>query len=274
LVAAHQGLVEQARAAATEGSRIAFTGYVFDQLNRAVLGFLELSLGDLAAADRHLRPLPRELASMGYFEPSLSVAPPNAVEVLVELGEVAQARELVDEMERHAVAMDGKWTLALAWRGRGLLAAASGDIDSSLTAFDRSLAFHQQVPSPFERARTLFDRGRVLRRAKQKRAARESLGAALATFEQLGARLWAEKAHAELAMIGGRARSAGLSETERRVADLVAAGRSNKEIAADRFVTVRTVEATLTRIYAKLGIRSRTELAAAVARKEASQPRA
>jgi DNA-binding CsgD family transcriptional regulator len=78
----------------------------------------------------------------------------------------------------------------------------------------------------------------------------------------MGARLWAGRARAELGRIGGRARSDGLTPTEQRVADLVAEGRSNKEVADALFVSVRTVEANLTRVYAKLGIRSRTELAA------------
>ena len=77
----------------------------------------------------------------------------------------------------------------------------------------------------------------------------------------MAAPLWEQRAHDELDRIGGRARSDGLTPTEARVAELVAAGRSNKEVADALFVTVRTVEANLTRVYAKLGIRSRTELA-------------
>jgi DNA-binding NarL/FixJ family response regulator len=103
---------------------------------------------------------------------------------------------------------------------------------------------------------------------KQKRAARASLEAALASFEQLGARLWAEKARAELKRIGGRAPGGdALTATEWRVAELVAEGHPNKEIAAALFVTVKAVEANLTRIYAKLGIHSGTELAHLLARK-------
>jgi DNA-binding CsgD family transcriptional regulator len=78
----------------------------------------------------------------------------------------------------------------------------------------------------------------------------------------MGVPLWAERARAELGRIGGRASSDGLTPTEQRVADLVAQGRSNKEVAAELFVSVRTVEANLTRVYAKLGIRSPSELAA------------
>jgi DNA-binding NarL/FixJ family response regulator len=96
---------------------------------------------------------------------------------------------------------------------------------------------------------------------KHKAAARASLDEALRDLQAIGARVWCERARAEQARIGGRARSTGLTPTEERVAALVADGRSNKEVAEALFVSVRTVEANLTRIYAKLGIRSRTELA-------------
>ena len=99
-------------------------------------------------------------------------------------------------------------------------------------------------------------------------AARVALGRALEVFDQLGAPLWAEKTAQELARIPGRTPTSGeLSETERRIAELVASGLANKEIAAQLFITVRTVEGNLTRIYAKLGVRSRTELVSRLARR-------
>jgi DNA-binding CsgD family transcriptional regulator len=103
--------------------------------------------------------------------------------------------------------------------------------------------------------------GTLNRRTRRKAAARAALQEALDDLEAMGARLWAERARAELARIGGRAPAGGLTPTEERVAELVAEGRSNKEVADALFVSVRTVEANLTRIYAKLGIRSRAELA-------------
>jgi DNA-binding CsgD family transcriptional regulator len=122
------------------------------------------------------------------------------------------------------------------------------------------------IPFAFERGRTLLGQGVARRQASQKKAARDALEQAVAIFEEMGARLWAEKARAELARIGGR-RAGGddLTETEARVADLAAAGRSNKEIAAALFMGVSTVEAHLSHVYRKLGIRSRAGLGSRLA---------
>jgi DNA-binding NarL/FixJ family response regulator len=120
------------------------------------------------------------------------------------------------------------------------------------------------LPNAFERGRTLLHRGIMLRRLKRKRAARESIDSALELFEQLGAKLWVKRARAERARISGSSPRAtnALSETEQRIATLVAAGHANKRVAAELFVTVRTVESNLTRIYRKLGIQSRGQLTA------------
>jgi DNA-binding NarL/FixJ family response regulator len=104
--------------------------------------------------------------------------------------------------------------------------------------------------------------GAAQRRARERRAARESLSEALGIFESLGAPLWADKARAELGRIGGRTPANGaLTPAEQRIAELVARGLTNREVAAELILAVHTVEATLTRIYGKLGVRSRTELA-------------
>jgi DNA-binding CsgD family transcriptional regulator len=136
-------------------------------------------------------------------------------------------------------------------------------MDGATAAFKQALAHHQCLPMPFELGRTVLARGQLLRRLKQKRAARESLQEALEVFERLGAPLWAERARAELRRIGLRpAAPLSLTPTEERVADLVATGHTNREVAQALFVSVHTVEDNLRRIYRKLGVRSRTELAA------------
>jgi DNA-binding CsgD family transcriptional regulator len=147
-------------------------------------------------------------------------------------------------------------------RGRALVAAGRGDHESARAHIERALAAHERLPQPFERARTLLAQGTIERRGKRRAAARDALTAALELFDGLGAALWAEQAAAELARIPGRGRaSSELTETERRVAELVADGLSNKEVAARLFVSVRAVESNLSKVYAKLGVRSRSQLA-------------
>ena len=140
--------------------------------------------------------------------------------------------------------------------------SALGDLDGALAELDRALLAHDRLGWPFERARTLLALGVVRRRGKQKRAARQSLEQALALFEGLGAQVWAARTTAELARIGGRPpRTGALTPTERRVAELVAEGHTNREVADQLFLSAKTVAAHLTSAYAKLGVRSRTELA-------------
>ena len=141
--------------------------------------------------------------------------------------------------------------------------AAEGQIDEALAALEQAVADHARLPNPFERARTLLVLGTVQRRARRKRAARETLERALAEFEQVGAPLWAAKAAAELRRIGGRLSYDGeLSETERRIAELVASGRTNQEVAESLSLSPKTVEWNLSKVYKKLGVRGRAELAA------------
>jgi DNA-binding CsgD family transcriptional regulator len=154
--------------------------------------------------------------------------------------------------------------LGQAWaaRSRALIAAARGDWTESLAALAAALGAHDRVEAPFERARTLLVMGRVQRHARRRRDARASLESAALLFERQGARLWLQQARREMERIGGRGPAdAGLTPSERRFADLVAAGRTNKEVAAVLTVRERTVESALTQIYRKLEVRSRVGLA-------------
>ena len=275
LVETDLGLVEQARISAEEGlaSARSLSNEIWIPIILGVLGRLELALGNLQEAGEYLRDLPGACRSSGVNDPTLTLWA-DAIETLVALGEVEQARDYLGSYEENARRLGSPWSLAAAARCRGLLDAADGDVKGAYTAFEQAFGELEEHPYPLERGRTLLCLGTVRRQAQEKRAARQALEQALATFEELGAPLWAEKAHAELRRISGR-RPADeeLTETERRVAELAAQGRTNKEIAAELFMGVSTVEAHLSRVYRKLGIRSRGGLGTALAkaRDEAAQ---
>ena len=154
----------------------------------------------------------------------------------------------------------------MACRGRALLSGARGDLRAAQAELERALELHDRLEEPFERARTLFVLGNVLRRGRKKRAAREALESALEVFARLGAVLWEAKAHAELARIGGRRpATGGLTPTEQRIAELIASGLTYRETADALFISPKTVQWNLSKIYRKLGIRSRAQLAATLA---------
>ena len=263
LVDAHLGRVEASRAAALESLSIAesLADSLFALQSQTVLGFLELSAGRPEAADRRLRELPAWLDSHGWVEPT-DFAWTNAIEAMIAIGELDRGRACLERYEQLAERSESPWALATAARGRSLLAIAEGEVEIAVGALERALAEHDRMHCPFEHGRTLLAAGRVRRRARQKRAAREALEQALQVFDRLGARLWADRAREELTRISGRRRATGeLTATEAEVAALVANGLSNKEIAVAVHMSVNTVEGHLTRIYRKLDLRSRTALA-------------
>jgi DNA-binding CsgD family transcriptional regulator len=229
------------------------------------LGFLELSLGDPAAAHARLGPISEGLSAVGLGEPGVLRFVPDEIQALVELGELEQARGLVEALEERGRALDRAWALATGARSRALLLAAGGDLAGAHAALDQALAAHQHLPQPFEHGRTLLALGTVRRRQGEKRAARETLEQALGIFERLGASLWAERTRGELRRIGGRTTSSSqLSETEARIVALVCAGHTNQQVARALSLSAKTVAWNLSKVYRKLGVRSRAELAARV----------
>ena len=267
LVEAHLGQADPARLEALEGLRIAeAAGEILLLIpNLSVLGFLELSLGRPAEADAYLSRAVELVEAMGVREPAYFRIVPDEVEALVALGRLEEAEALLAPFEEAGTNLDRAWAMATGARCRALVLAARGDLPAASAAVDEAVIQHDRLPLPFELGRTLLVKGTVQRRAKRKRDARDTLEQALEIFEGLGAVQWAERTRAELARIGGRAPSSiDLTPTETRVAELVAAGGTNREVADALFVSVHTVEANLKRIYRKLGIRSRTELASAL----------
>ena len=268
-VAAHQGRVEDAvadlRAALqrAEGQ----LDVVNTIRSRASLGFLYLSLGDHAAAWASLEGLPEMVERMGANEPAATVALlPDAVEVLVALGRLDDAEMLACRFEETARELAHPWATPAAQRCRGLLRLSRGELDLAIEVLESSVTGFEQIGFTFDRARSLFALGETFRRAGRRSRAAEKLKAARELFENLGARLWLERTAIELRRAVPRPRrDHGLTAAEAQVAQLVATGSTNKETAGKLFITVATVEAHLSRIYDKLDLRSRSELARRVA---------
>lgn len=229
------------------------------------LGLAQLGSGDPAAVDATLGALADMLPGTAG-DPSLQgVFLPDEIEALVELGQLDRAERLLDWYEGRGAELRRVWALASAGRCRALLLAARGDGDHALEVVEAALATDGRTAMPFDRARTLLVQGRLLRRMGRRRRAHESLGEAAQVFDRIGACGWSERVQAELARLGAkRASWDRLTPTESVVAELAASGASNAEIAARAFLTVKAVEANLTRVYRKLAIRSRGGLAQAL----------
>ena len=227
----------------------------------AVLGTGELWSGSPASALGQFDQAEDAADVRGWDEPWLRWWRPEQVEALLGVGRTDEASALVDAWETMAEPLGRGRVLAHALRCRGLIAASRGALSSAVELLERAAMQHAEVGDPFGRARALLALGAVRRRVRQKRTARAALDGALAEFVALGATSWATTARAELARIGGRERISGLSPSEQRIALCVAEGLTNREIASSLFLGERTVAGHLTRIYSKLGVRSRTELA-------------
>ena len=225
---------------------------------RCTLGFLELSLGEPGRA--------WELFADETRRADLPMRPPiaDAAEALCGLGRFDEAVEILARFER--LRELDHWAAPAVLRCRALVLLARGDATDARAAAVESAAGFEAAGFPFDRGRALLVAGEALRRLGERRRAAQELEAAKAIFTGLGAMLWAKRAEQELRRANPRPRrDHGLTNAEGRVAVLVAAGRTNREVAAQLFTTVGTVEVHLTRTYRKLGVRSRTELARGVA---------
>jgi DNA-binding NarL/FixJ family response regulator len=199
------------------------------------------------------------------LEPGVFPAAPELVEALADVGELGEASAVGDRLLALAEQFDHPWGLVTAKRCRAVVALAASTYDpAQAQALDEAADAYGRLGLHFERARSLLSLGRAQRRLKQGGAARESLERAIAEFERIGSDGWAEYARAELARVGGRRPRAGgeLTPTEHGVVELAAGGLANKQIASALHLAVHTVEVHLSRSYAKLGVRSRSQLAA------------
>lgn len=224
---------------------------------------LELSLADPGGAIAAASDVLEAVSASGIGDPGQFAAVPELVMALVSVGELDRATDLSTAWDQVAEETDLAWALAVAARGRAAIAAARGDRTAAEVALSDALVEHKRVDMPIELGRTLLVQGQVHRQLKQKADSRESLQQALALFESTGASIWAQRANDELARLGTRRRPGELSATEARVAELVAAGRTNRQVAAALFMSPKTVETHVTRIFRTLGLETRGQLAAA-----------
>ncbi len=230
-------------------------------LHHRSLGVTELLAGDhAAAADHLLRAIEISVNQVGIREPAILRVHADAVTALLALGRLDEARQVTAQLEVSSAANRLPWSTAMAARCHAQLSAADGDLPVALELLATALEAHRDLPMPFEAAQTRVMFAGLLRRSGHRGDARREYAAALATFVELGTPLAVEQARTELATIGGRTAVAELTTVEQRVARLIGAGQTNREVAAALFLSVRTVESHLGRIYRKLGVRSRTEL--------------
>ena len=267
LIYAWRGEVDRSRAAAErhrsesepKGERLGVARAL------QILGLIALSEGDPAAAAGDLTGAADLSDELGYGHPGAIPVLPDAIEALATAGDAEQAAELLRRLEWQADAVDSAWARAAAGRARGAVLLAGGDPAQAAEVLEHAAAEFDRLGFRPDAARATFLRGRALLRGGRRTLAADVLSDARSRFESMGARLWEARVIEELERASPGRASGELTPAEARVASLVARGLKNREIAAELFMAVATVEAHLTRIYRKLDIRSRSELARLVA---------
>jgi DNA-binding CsgD family transcriptional regulator len=230
----------------------------------AIEGFLHVGLEAWQDAIQCLSLLRRETRLQEMREPGVLRYHGDLIEACLRVGQRAEAEAVLEELEGQAKTTGRLWARVASGRARGMMATPS-DLDS---IFEGVLALADTAGDPFELARTRLAYGEGLRRLRRRGEARTQLRAALATFERLGAKPWIQRTERELAATGerlqrrtGSTTGRDLTPQEMRVCVAVARGETNREVAAQLFLSLKTVETHLTSAYGKLGLRSRTELA-------------
>ena len=227
-----------------------------------VLGLAALLQGNDDEAARRLWSAYERARGAGIHDPGRRQRLESDLgQALVNTGRLDDARALAAELHAFAERNERPTLLGVAARIDGLTLAAAGDADAALIALQRAVSCHEQSPFPLEYGRSLLALGQVLRLRKETPAARRALQAALECFTELGAVPFVRLAQVELDRAQRTRVRGALTASERQVADLVASGLTNREVATQLFTSVRTVEGHLAAVYRKLGVRSRTELA-------------
>ena len=261
VLAGHRGQLDAARAAAEEGLAAAADHLLFRARNLWVIGLVALSAAQLDEALARLEEAAAVFDDAGAMEPGMRLFAPDLLDAYLAAGKLAEPEAMADRLLRQGQELGRPRATIIGGRGKGLVLAARGELEPALDTLTAAATAAERWPVPLEQGRTLIALGTVQRRARRRREARATLGRALQLFERLGAPVFTERARAELRRIAGRTPTGqSLTPTEQRIADLVARGLTNREVAAELIVAIHTVEAALTRIYSKLGVRSRSEL--------------
>ncbi len=228
---------------------------------RTVLGILALSEGDSSAAIAQLVEAERLMQETGYANPGAIPALPNAIEALASAGDTDGAARLLPRLEAQAERLDNELVRAMLDRAKGVLLLATGAAEAATGLLGEAAGAFERLGFQPDAARARLAEGRSWIRAHRRSRAAEVLADARSRFIAMGATLWAARATEELERVAPGRATGELTATERRIAQLVAEGRQNREIAGTLFLSIATVEAHLTRLYRKLDLRSRAELA-------------
>ena len=269
VVAAYAGREQEARSRARAAIEMAGHCDSPRLADRAImsLGFLEVSLGNYAGALTTLQPLVARFKMLPGTEIVTAAYLPDAIDAMIALGHLDDAEPMIEALEHHGRRLDRSWMLAIGARCRSMMLAAKGQLEAATRMAEQAMTEHQRLPMPFERARTQLLLGQLQRRQRQKDAATTTLTEALAAFEGMRTALWTDRARNELARTTvGATRALLLTPSEQRVAELAAGGLTNRDIGAAVFISPKTVEAHLARIYRKLGIHTRAELGRVIGR--------
>ena len=258
IIDAHRGRIERARQTLLGILGTDRLDPFWRLLCHSAQGTVEFCAGDHDAAVRAWTAMGEEARLLGWIDFLDDRSEPDHVEALVALGRLTEALGVLDHLEWRGRTLPRPWIDTGLPRARALVLAAQGRLPEALAVVGSAPV---TASLPFEQARLLLVRGQIERRANRKLAARDSLTKARAMFEDLGSPPWARRATDEIARLGLRHRASNeLTESERRIAELAAAGMTNRQVAEVAFVSPKTVEANLARVYRKLGIRSRAEL--------------
>jgi DNA-binding CsgD family transcriptional regulator/tetratricopeptide (TPR) repeat protein len=263
VAAAAMGLAEECRTSVADALAVSEEADMWSVLlyGHAALGLLALGAGDPGEAACALDQAERAAERGGVGHPAVIPYAGDRVEALVRAGRLTEAERALGRLQAQAQITQGTWELGVTERCHGLFAPAGAADDH----FTGALALLEPV-SAFEAARTRLCWGQSLRRRRQRGRARNLLVQALETFTRLGAVTWARQTEVELEASGAAVHAAiptpasQLTPREFQICALVAGGATNPEIAAKLFLSRKTIEAHLGRIFAKLSVRSRTEL--------------